>query len=407
MLWIVGKIFEDFKQYLDENHVAYGVFWDSRLPRPADYTMPVVELDLGAPENLKTQLQSIDAVDVSGILVAGYERYVLPAAYLAAHFKVPGLTIPAALAATDKSIMREHFQTYNPSLTPAFREVHNLQELEQFAETHPLPLMLKPASLMKSLLITRNISHEELLENYQELVAQINDLYTRYRIGLPPKVIVEEFLSGSMHTVAGFVDINGNPRLIPQIVDCVTAQEIGQNDTYLFSRQLPSKLPAEQQAAVLRVAEQGVRALGLTSCAVHVELIFTTEGPKIIEIGGRIGGYRGRMYDIACGIDLYAAAINTALNQPVKLTAGKDLTCVTLEIFPSEEGTFKDISALDEIQKLSSAIHLSPKVAPGKQTGRASHGYKAALVVMLAGEDAQQIERDVDYIQSSVKINLA
>ena len=53
---------------------------------------------------------------------------------------------------------------------------------------------------------------------------------------------------------------------------------------------LPSCLGAEQQAAVVAMAEQALRALGFRHGAAHTELMLTSEGPRVIEVNARVGG---------------------------------------------------------------------------------------------------------------------
>lgn len=407
MLWIVGKTFSEFRKYLEDKGVDYGIFWDASLPLPEDVTAPVVQMDFQDIASLNQQLDSANASDVTAIIVAGYENYVLPAAYIARYFGVPGPSIEAAHAATDKSIMRSRFIAFDPALSPDYAEVQSWEEIEEFMRTHSFPVMLKPASLMKSLLITKSTTTHELELNYRQTIAEVSRLYDKYNIGQPPKIIIEEFLSGSMHTVAAFADKEGKPVLIPGIVDCVTGQEIGHNDNFLFSRTLPTRLSPDDQQAVLDVAAKGIEALGLTSCPAHVEIILTAKGPKIIEIGARIGGYRPRMYEYAFGIDLQQIMLDIAENKSPNIETSADRSIAVYEIFPDKEGAFRELTHLQELETLPSLRHLSIKADESSAVGRSSLGYKASAVIILGHEDPAQFAKDTEFVRENVKISLS
>ena len=52
----------------------------------------------------------------------------------------------------------------------------------------------------------------------------------------------------------------------------------------------PAELDEKQKADISDVVKRAIDALGLDNCAAHTELMMTKTGPKIIEIGARLGG---------------------------------------------------------------------------------------------------------------------
>ena len=213
-------------------------------------------------------------------------------------------------------------------------------------------------------------------------------------------------MQGSMHTVAGFVDAAGSVGLLDEIADCTTAQDIGKADNYLFARSLPSRLSPEVVADIKAVTRKGVVALGLEDTPIHAELMLTKTGPKIIEIGARMGGYRPRMYGLSTGIDMYQAAIDTALGNIPILQPTHTKACTVLEIFSEEMAPFGAVPQLDEIQNLLSCQYVRVQAKPGNLTGRAADGFRAPLVVLLAHDEVAQVERDMQWILEHVVIQL-
>jgi glutathione synthase/RimK-type ligase-like ATP-grasp enzyme len=64
--------------------------------------------------------------------------------------------------------MRELFATAPTKISPDFAVITSEREVRDFAAQHTFPLIIKPANLSKSLLVTKSSSLEELLMNYQK-----------------------------------------------------------------------------------------------------------------------------------------------------------------------------------------------------------------------------------------------
>lgn len=393
-----------FADYLTNHDIPFGVITDRRVTKLPSALVPVVQLSLENYELLNQELQDRPVPDVTAVAVAGFENYIVPAAYLTTAYGLPGMSVAAAHAATDKTLMRQAFLDYDSTITPNFAPITDWTAVEQFMQTHDFPVMLKPASLMKSLLISKSSNWNELRHNFSELTAGIQQAYDAQAVSEPPKMLIEEFLDGSMHTVAGFVNADGTATLLPQIADCVRASDIGVADSYLYSRHLPSLLPTADQASILTVAAKGVAALGLTSCPVHIEVILTKTGPKIIEIGARTGGYRPTMYQLAYGIDMFQAVVDTAFNRPVQLTSNTQKQLIVLELFPKTEGSFKELQGQALVSGLASLQRLTIRAQPGVAVGSAVRGYKAAVIIVLISADHVQLAADYQTILDSVRV---
>lgn len=85
---------------------------------------------------------------------------------------------------------------------------------------------------------------------------------------------------------------------------------------------LPSCLPADRQAQLVRAALQCCRACGLTDGVFNVELKLAPAGPRLLEINPRMGGFylRDWIRDVY-GPDLLLAAVLVALGSPPVLPA--------------------------------------------------------------------------------------
>jgi biotin carboxylase len=401
MLWIVGPVYTEFLEHLSERQIPFGLFV-TKPPKHASGAKKVVIMDLLNPKAIRQVLQEQELA-VSSV-VALYEQYVMPEAVIAQYYGLSGMPLTAAKACTNKLLMRQRFMDFDPAITPAFAEAGHLEEALAFAETHGYPVVMKPSNLMKSLLVTTSHSAAELARNFQQTMQNLAAISAKFHAATAP-LIIEECMIGTMHTVAAFVDQAGQPHLVPHIADCQTAQDIGKGDNYLFSRTLPSALDNSQQTAILEVADKAIRSLGMRSSAAHVEIMLTADGPKIIEVAARLGGYRPRMYRLACGIDMYGALLSCVQGTNPDISGRQQAYAAALEIFPDKEGTCVALNN-PGLLALPSVRYYHTYAKPGKKVGPARLGYKAGVVIVLSNVSRGQLAADCTAIKDGLLVTV-
>ncbi len=394
---IIGKAFSGLTNYVTKNDHTYILFKDAkRVPtNPKENT---VYIDFSNEQNVINSVAESHKKQTFDATLTIFEQYIVFNAKLADALGLPGLGVDAAHACTDKSIMR----TAPKKISPDFQLINSLDDLESFAATHHFPLILKPANLAKSLLVTKNHDLSELKANYERMLGRMDDVYRKYAPHNKQLILIEEFLEGSIHSVDAYVDAAGTPTILPFIVDYQTGYDIGYDDNFHYSRLLPSVLSAETQQDFLETAEIAIRALGMKNSAAHVEIIVTKDGPRVVEIGARNGGYRERMHAAAHGIDIYKNALLTIARLPLQLDATKNEPCAVLELFPRNAGKFSHLENESILRTLASLEYLSIKYKPGELTGKSSDGYKAACVIMLHHKDPNQFKQDLGFVNNNV-----
>lgn len=402
---IVGRNFSGLRDYLAKHGHSYTLLQDINATKYPDKKIKhrtlanftSKELLLSAVDTLKVRPDAVFSI---------YENYVLPTAWIAEHLKLPGMPITSAEACTDKYLMRSLFDKAPEKISPAFEIVCSENDVMQFAKEHSFPLILKPANLVKSLLVTKNHNIEELIANYRKSVKLLESTYKTFAPNREPKLIIEEFLEGSIHSIDAFVDQNGEPHILEQVVDYQTGYDIGFDDNFHYSRLLPSNLSIEDSAALRHCAAVGVKALGMKNSPAHIEIIITKEGPRIVEIGARNGGYRDRMYGLANGIDITGAALATALGEKPSITATRNDGCAVLELFPKNPGYYDGISDFTKLEKLSSLNYLKIVATENKFIGKSSDGFKMAAIVILHNSDLTQLSSDLEFISKNVLVQI-
>lgn len=397
---IIGKSFSGLESKILDRGDEFIILKDG-APKSAKNSSSTRYCDFKSHKSIDEAVKKLPRID--GV-IAIYENYIVIAAKISKMLDRPGLPPASALACTDKLEMRRRFAESNKKLSPDFKQVKRLHDVEDFAAKHSFPLIMKPANLSKSLLVTKNNSTSELRRNYKKSVSLLGKTYAKYASASTPTLIIEEFLVGTIHSVDAFVDSKGEPKLLEHIVDYQTGYDIGYDDNFHYSRKIPSILSKEKQKQLLECAKEGIKALGMKNSPAHVEIIMTKDGPKIVEIGARNGGYRSRMHHLANGIDIAGAALDLAVGKTTQIQSTKDEPCAVLELFPKKVGNFQGLKNEKKLRALKSLVYLSIKAKPDHIIGKSSDGHKMCAVIILHNSDKKQFDKDLAFVDTEVSV---
>lgn len=341
--------------------------------------------------------------DISCVLVT-HEAYVLPTSYVTQHLGLPGLSLQAVQFCLDKTKMHRRFvQHAGSKVTARFAHVRSQEDLLTFAQEMGFPLILKPANLYNSLFVTLSCSQEELLANYSQLMLSMQEVWQKTDGSVSyPQMQAEEFLEGTIHAVDCIVDAHGQVMTTP-IVDAITGREIGWNDFHHFARFTPSRLSSKQQQDLYQVVIEGVKALEITSGVAHVEIIQSSQGPKLLEIGARPGGGRARLFQLSCEFDLmyqyYLVRRGEAYSAPSP-SQGKIHPTAIVTPYARQVGNLSYIAHLAEIQNLPTYRAYEQKIRFGQPVGPSTLGYTSPLTIVLQADDPEAVYRDLQMLQS-------
>lgn len=409
-IFFVGRTFiKNIEYYSRLGYSNLGLFLDINTNERVDIEglEKIYKLDMSSKQTVFDSLDQYEFDEKPDVLVTTYENYVLPKAWIGQYFQMSTISEEAALMATDKFLMRQQFQQKFPEITPAFSLINNQEQLISFASNHGFPLILKPANLFKSLLITKNDNLEELLRNFRNTQQEIEEVYRKYEVkNRDERILVEEFLQGSSHSVEVMTDPQGQAYAVDEPADLIFGRDMGVNDNYNFSRILPSAKPDQGKNELIVAAKKAAKALNFTCSPGHVEIVMTENGAKVIEIGARFGGYRSRMYKLFGDVDIYRAEIMACQGLKPDMKSKKRDYCGVFEIFPDTEGLFVEIKGLNLIENLGSFHYASVKAKPGQKVGLSSQGYKMCAVVILTNHNQEQFFKDVDVIKKRVRVIL-
>ncbi|MDP3725245.1 MAG: ATP-grasp domain-containing protein, partial [Nanoarchaeota archaeon] len=188
--------------------------------------------DLSEPEKIKECLREYEN-DLLAITCRG-EAYISEFIKIIPH--VPYLRAPTTeslLWATDKVMMRRAMRAYDKNIVPKFLVVgRNTKEArKEIKERIGFPLVLKPANLAASLLVTICFHEEELLSSLRKLFRKIRKIYKDNNRTQEPKILVEEFMEGGMYSVDAYVSSRGTIWFCP-LVYVETGRSVGFDDFF-------------------------------------------------------------------------------------------------------------------------------------------------------------------------------
>ncbi|PIR88797.1 MAG: hypothetical protein COU09_00440 [Candidatus Harrisonbacteria bacterium CG10_big_fil_rev_8_21_14_0_10_44_23] len=246
--------------------------------------------------------------------------------------------------------------------------------------------------------------HEEELRNaLSKTFRKIRQVYKENKRQIEPTVLVEQFMEGSMYSIDGYVGSRGSTYWCP-MVHVKTGRDIGFEDFFGYQQITPTTLKKDSINQAETVAKKAVRALGLRSTAVHIELMRTEEGWKVIEIGPRIGGFRNKMYKQSYGFDHGLNDILIRIPEPPKIRKSIKGYSATLKLFAKKEGILKKLKGIRRIKKLNSVVKVSVKKKIGDKCKFAKHGGKSVMNIYLFNKNRSDLLADIRRIEQTVII---
>ncbi|MFA4871620.1 MAG: ATP-grasp domain-containing protein [Patescibacteria group bacterium] len=312
---------------------------------------------------------------------------------------VPYLRTPTAESlfwATDKITMRERMRVYDKKIIPRFTIVSktNKESIQKIKSKVGFPLVIKPAGLAASLLVSICFHEEELEETLRRVFRKIHTLYKENKRSAEPKVLVEQFMEGEMYSIDVYVSARGKVYFCP-MVHVKTGRTIGFDDFFGYQQMTPTLLKKSSIEEAEGVAQKAVYALALRSTTVHIELMKTEEGWKIIELGPRVGGFRPRLYQLSYGID---HSLNDVLIRiPKKPIIPKKVNgySVALKFFAKDEGRLNELKGIKKIKKLKSFVGIEVNKKLGEQCRYAKHGGRSVCNLFMFNPSRSDLLADI------------
>ena len=298
-----------------------------------------------------------------GIMTLATDMPMRSVAYAANKLGLVGISYDTAIKATDKGEMINAFEASNVE-HPWYYILSSLDELETVENRITFPCISKPVDNAGSRGVMLVHSRGELNEAVK--YSSLN--------GRNGGVIIEEYLEGSEVSVEIIV-VDGTVHIL-QITDKLTT---GAPHFVEMGHSQPSQLEDENIDAIRELAVRAVRAVGINNGPAHVEIMLTKKGPRMIELGARMGGdcITTHLVPLSTGIDMIKATIDICLGD-----------------VPDLEYKFHKGSAIRYLRQ----SHGTIQKIEGVETAKSYEGVKQVTFVKEIGDSVKNINSSVDRI---------
>ena len=286
------------------------------------------------------------------------EARILPTAYVTEALGLRGGGPEVIARVRDKGQTRAALDSAGVAQPRSF-PVTTLEEALEAADRIGYPVVLKPRGLAASLGVVRVKDAAELRDSFDfSIEAKAPD-----PVGLDfaTPLLVEEYVTGEEVSVDAVVQegkvtalyvgrkVLGYPPYSEEIGHLVTGDD-----------------PLLRDPVLLTALQETHTALGFRDGWTHSEFILTADGPRLIEVNGRLGGdmvpYLG---SLATGIDPGLSAASAACGLAPTIEPGPARAAGIRFFYPEKENTKVTAVRFDQDRLPAAIDQTSPMVLPG------------------------------------------
>ena len=336
-------------------------------------------------------LQIADEFNPDGIMTLATDMPMRSVAKVAEKYNLSAISYDVAMKATDKVEMIKCFKSHNVP-HPWFEIVHSEHELNVAIADKPTPYIIKPNDSSGS----RGVI---LVTNKNE---SVNAFHYSLSYSKSGAVLVEEYMKGPEVSVE--IIVCEETVYILAVTDKLTT---GSPYFVEMGHSQPSQLSEETIQLIKKAATDAVKAIGINNSPAHVEIIVTDDGPKLVELGARLGGdnITSSLVPLSTGVDMVEACIKLALGEPPDLNI-KHTKGAAIRYFQTEKGLFNGVDGVDKAVNNSCIKELTVV----KQIGEDVHDIKSSAdrvgFVIAQATDVQQAIAECEKAINLLKFNI-
>ncbi|WP_278682165.1 ATP-grasp domain-containing protein [Anaerococcus vaginalis] len=313
------------------------------------FKIPDVKKEIISTIDIESVMSAAKKHNIDAIMTLASDMPIMTVAKVSKKLGLVGVDLDTAIKATNKSKMRESLKNFGVPV-PLFYKVDSLDKCIKAVnkiKDKGYKCILKPADNSGS----RGIV---LLPDFNEKT--INIAYNYSKNNSRDKIVmVEEFMEGPEVSVET-ISVDGKCNII-QITDKITT---GAPYFVEMGHSQPSQLPDSIKDKIKEITIAANKAIGIISGPSHTEIKITQNGPKIVEIGARLGGdnITTHLTPLSTGVDMVESCIKIALGEKPDIRIKYDKASA-IRYFDQSNGRIKSIRGVEEASKLPGIIQIS------------------------------------------------
>lgn len=350
-----------------------------------DCTDPVAAAEAVAELGETVPLDGVVAADDPGVLVAAYASSILG---------LPGNPPEAAAATRDKLAMRSRLTAAEID-QPGFRGLGPEDDLEQVLSEVGFPAVIKPVDRSAS----QGVIRVDRLQDAEPTVARIRDI-----VGEDATLLVESYISGDEIAIEGLL-ANGELTVLAVFDKPDTPSGPYFPETLFIT---PSRHDDETIREAERVATAAIRALGLSSGPVHVELRVEDGRARIIEVAARsIGGLCSRSLNFGLmGTTLESLILRNAVGQNRSQLRRESVASGVLMIPTPTSGILAGVAGEAETRRIEGITGIDFTIKPGGEILAPPEGGRYLGFVFARADRPEEVESALRKAMATLKVQL-
>lgn len=374
--------------------MGLGVIAVDMNPAAVGFGVPGVVKEIISTIDIPAILESAKKHQIDGIITLASDMPMQSVAVVSHEMGLVGISKDTALKATNKAFMRDALKKAEVPV-PLYFRVNGKEAFIDAVEkvkAAGYKCIVKPADNSGS----RGV---DLLKDGTDLNAAYE--YTA-RYSRSGEIVVEEFMEGSEVSVETLA-VDGNVHVI-QITDKLTT---GAPYFVEMGHSQPSRLSDEMKSKIAKVAIAANKAIGIQNGPSHTEIKVTKDGPKIVELGARLGGdcITTHLVPLSTGVDMVECCIRIALGEKPDISP-KWNKGSAIRYLKTGAGIVKEINGIEEARELPGIRQVSIVHGVGENVGEIKSSVDRVGFVIAQADNAILAIADCVQALEKVKVDI-
>lgn len=363
-------------------------------PEAVGFSIPGVVKEVISTIDTPAILEAAKRNRIDGIMTLASDMPMQSVAVVSREMGLVGISEDTALKATNKAFMRDSLREANVPV-PAYFRARGREDFDAAVkkiQAMGYRCIVKPADNSGSRGVALLDKDCNLDEAYEYTV--------QYSRG--GEVVVEEFMEGpevSVETLA----VAGDVQVI-QITDKLTTGipyfvEMGHSQ--------PSRLSETTKEEIRRVAIAANRAIGIQNGPSHTEIKVTKDGPKVVELGARLGGdcITTHLVPLSTGVDMVECSIAIALGETPDLTRTRERGSA-IRYLSTGSGVIEKIEGIEDAERIPGVEQVTIVHQVGEEVGEIRNSVDRVGFVVAQAENAEQAVSVAEQACSVLKVTV-
>lgn len=337
-------------------------------------------------------LEIATSLKVDGIMTLASDQPMNTVAYVGSALGLKVIPEKVAISTTNKGIMRNTLKQNNIPM-PQYSIVRNYEEFKTKIKDINLPCIIKPTDSSGSRGVQLKHDYNNLKDAYK-----YSSEYSRNG-----EVIIEEFLQGREFSVES-ISVDGNI----QIVAITEKETTGAPNFVEMGHIIPANISAVEEQHIKRVVENTIKTLEINNGPSHCEVMLTSSGPKIIEIGARLGGdnITTHLVPLSTGYNMVKASINCAINQENSEKISYRKYSMIKYIDTIRYGRINKITGLENVRNSPYFVEMEILKKVGDNHDKVRSSSDRIGYFILNGEDRESLIKEAENLLSNIYIEI-